>query len=64
MADTTYFSSEQIQKKLGIGRTAFYALVSRRDLRALKVGRRIRVSAQALDEFLEQAELKQEASNV
>lgn len=63
MADN-YLDSKQIQNRLGIGRAAFYSLVARHDLRAHKIGRRIRVSERELDNYLKRCELKQEASNV
>jgi excisionase family DNA binding protein len=63
MADTL-LSSKQVQQRLGVGRVAFHALLHRRELRAYKVGRRIRVSEQELENYLKRSELKQEGANV
>ena len=49
---TDVFTVDEVASKLRVGRAAAYRLVDSGELRSVRVGRTIRVPAQALDDFL------------
>ena len=49
---------EEVATALGISRSQAYALITRRDIPSLRVGRRLRVTRKALDRWIEQQATK------
>ncbi len=45
----------EVQKALAIGRTAAYALVSTRQLSAVRIGRALRISEEDLRDYVERS---------
>jgi len=52
MAEPTVYTVEEIAELLRISRSSAYELVNRGALRAVRVGRRLRVPRSAFQEFL------------
>jgi len=46
------FTVDELAKRLRIARSSAYALVRRGDIRSVRVGRLIRIPAEAIDQFL------------
>lgn len=46
------YTAQQIAEHLGISKATAYAMVRNGEIRAVHVGRRVRIPASALDDFL------------
>lgn len=49
----TVYTAADVQRILQIGRSAAYGLIQRGDIRSVKIGSRVRVRSDWLDEYLE-----------